>query len=209
MPRPRFERLKKEKRERILEAAAKAFAADGFEQASMNQILSEAGISKGAAYYYFDDKADLYISTIQHYLAGMADEIDFSMVDFKAEDYWQGIEAFYIAQFRSTYEKPWVMGVIKSALHAPPEILSSPALSGYVSYFLDGIDMILQTGQALGLVRTDLPHSLLVGLFTAVDRAADDWFLANRDEIDPSQIEQIAAQVFDSLKRLVERKNDD
>lgn len=209
MPRPRFERLKKEKQERILEAAARAFAAAGFEQASMNQILSEAGISKGAAYYYFDDKADLYVSTVQHYLATMADTVDISVDDFEAATYWERLKGLYLAQLLSNYEQPWVMGVIKSAFHAPPEILSNSGIPGYVTYFQDGIAAILEKGQAFGLVRTDLPQSLLIRLFTAVDEAADDWFLANRDEIDPSQIEPIALQVFESLKRLVEQKNDD
>ncbi len=67
MPRPRFNKLPEEKRERILEAAAKEFVAHGYEGASLNQILAEAGISKGAAYYYFDDKADVYATAVLHY----------------------------------------------------------------------------------------------------------------------------------------------
>ena len=35
--------------------------AHGFENASLNRIIKKAGISKGAMYYYFDDKMDLYI----------------------------------------------------------------------------------------------------------------------------------------------------
>ena len=67
MPRPRFARLTAAKRERIMEAAAKEFAAHGYEGATLNRILVEAGISKGAAYYYFDDKADLYLTALLHY----------------------------------------------------------------------------------------------------------------------------------------------
>ena len=68
MPRPRFEKLSPEKREQILETSAKEFAANGYEGASLNQILAKAGISKGAAYYYFDNKADLYVTTTHtHY----------------------------------------------------------------------------------------------------------------------------------------------
>ena len=64
MPRPRFEKLPVEKQEQILEAAAKEFTAHGYDGASLNRILEEAGISKGAAYYYFDDKADLYATKL-------------------------------------------------------------------------------------------------------------------------------------------------
>ena len=46
MPRPRFDKLAEEKRERILEAAAKEFAARGYDGASMNRIL-DGNISKG------------------------------------------------------------------------------------------------------------------------------------------------------------------
>ena len=204
MPRPRFERLKKEKRERILEAAAKAFAAAGFEQASMNQILNEAGISKGAAYYYFDDKADLYVSTIQYYLATLADSVDLSVDDLTAENFWTRLKILYLAQLQSSYEKPWVFGVIKSAAHVSPDVLNSPGVSSYVTYFQDGIAALLEKGQELGKVRIDLPQSLLFNLFTAVDETADDWFLAHRDEIGSAEIEPIALQVFETLKRVVE-----
>ena len=64
MPRPRFDKLPPDKRGRILEAAALEFAAHGFDGASLNRIISTAGISKGAAYYYFDDKADLYATVV-------------------------------------------------------------------------------------------------------------------------------------------------
>src|SRR5215813_12480608 len=65
MPRPRFNTLPTDKRQRILEAAALEFAGRGFEQASLNRIIETAGISKGAAYYYFDDKADLYATVVR------------------------------------------------------------------------------------------------------------------------------------------------
>lgn len=64
MPRPRFNTLPPDKRQRILEAAALEFASRVFEQASLNRIIEAAGISKGAAYYYFDDKADLYATVV-------------------------------------------------------------------------------------------------------------------------------------------------
>ena len=42
------------------EVAAREFGEHGFEGASLNHILAEAGVSKGAAYYYFEGKADLF-----------------------------------------------------------------------------------------------------------------------------------------------------
>jgi AcrR family transcriptional regulator len=206
MPRPRFERLEKEKRERILQTAAKAFAAAGFEQASMNQILDEAGISKGAAYYYFDDKADLYATTVHHYLTTLVNTLDLSVEGLTADTFWPRLRELYLSQFRNSYEQPWVFGVIRSATHVSPELLASTDLAGFVTYFQDAIAALLQKGQELELVRTDLPQSLLIRLFMALDEAADQWFMANWDDLSPSEVESIAAQILETLKRLIEEK---
>lgn len=205
MPRPRFERLKKEKRERILEAAAKAFASAGFEQASMNQILEAADISKGAAYYYFDDKADLYATTVHHYLMTLVNTLDLSVDDLTVDNYWTRLEEMYLSQFRNSYEQPWVFGVIRSAAHISPNVLASSDLAEYVTYFQDAIIALLERGQALGLVRTDLPQSLLSRLFMAVDETADQWFMANWDELGSAKVESIAERIFDTQKRLLEQ----
>jgi AcrR family transcriptional regulator len=59
MPRPRYENIDPLKKSKLLEAAMKEFAANGYELASINRILDAAELSKGSFYYYFDDKLDL------------------------------------------------------------------------------------------------------------------------------------------------------
>ena len=55
----RFEKLSKDKRQRILDAAREEFARVPYEEASINQIIKNAGISRGSFYTYFEDKKDL------------------------------------------------------------------------------------------------------------------------------------------------------
>lgn len=55
----RFLKLDKEKRERILSAAREEFSSVPYEDASINKIIKNAGISRGSFYTYFDDKEDL------------------------------------------------------------------------------------------------------------------------------------------------------
>lgn len=52
--------LSPEKRKQILLGAARVFAADGYEGASMARIAAEAGVSKGTLYNYFESKAALF-----------------------------------------------------------------------------------------------------------------------------------------------------
>ena len=53
-----------EKREELIDAAFTEFGEKGYENASLNNILKEAGISKGTFYYHFKNKEDLYIYLI-------------------------------------------------------------------------------------------------------------------------------------------------
>lgn len=52
------------KRAQILDGAKRCFLSLGFEAASMNEITSEAGVSKGTLYVYFEDKEDLFKALI-------------------------------------------------------------------------------------------------------------------------------------------------
>ena len=49
-----------QKRQQIIDGAKRCFLRMGFEAASMNDITSEAGVSKGTIYVYFNDKEDLF-----------------------------------------------------------------------------------------------------------------------------------------------------
>ena len=59
MARIKNEALHSQRKQQILQGAKKCFAAQGFHQTSMRQILSAANISTGAAYNYFSSKADI------------------------------------------------------------------------------------------------------------------------------------------------------
>lgn len=66
MPFSRFEKLAPEKREHLLDVAAREFAIYGFADASINRILEQAQMSKGATYYYFEDKVDLFCTVVRY-----------------------------------------------------------------------------------------------------------------------------------------------
>jgi len=54
--------LIEERKKQILHAAARVFAAKGFEGATISDIAREAGISEGSIYNYFKNKNDLLVS---------------------------------------------------------------------------------------------------------------------------------------------------
>ena len=56
----KFFDLKKEKQDRMINAALKIFALNGYRHASTDDIVKEAGISKGLLFHYFGSKLGVY-----------------------------------------------------------------------------------------------------------------------------------------------------
>ena len=203
MPRPRFYKLPEEKRERILEAAAKEFVAHGFEAASLNTILADAGISKGAAYYYFDDKADLYATAVLHYSEDMLAGSSFEPAQITAERYWDEIADLYRHQFTSYADRPWVFGLAKAGGALSAEMMTQGPLADLFAQAQFVLVQILRRGRELDLVRDDLSEELLLSLVIAVDDAHDRWLISHWSELSQADLEAAAARITDSLRRLL------
>ena len=56
--------VSEERKTQILAAATKVFTERGFADARMDDIVTEAGLSKGALYWYFDSKDAIIISIL-------------------------------------------------------------------------------------------------------------------------------------------------
>src|SRR5919109_4445181 len=55
---------REETRERVLAAAGRVFARRGFDATSLEAIADEAGFSRGAVYYNFADKEELFLELL-------------------------------------------------------------------------------------------------------------------------------------------------
>lgn len=64
-----------EKRGQILKSAAKVFADQGFDRASMSLLARECGISKANIYHYYDSKDALLFDILETYLSALRDRI--------------------------------------------------------------------------------------------------------------------------------------
>lgn len=71
-----FERASDERKEKILEVGIEEFATKGYENANINVIAKNAGISIGLMYKYFSTKTDLFVTCIQRGMAILDDAID-------------------------------------------------------------------------------------------------------------------------------------
>ncbi|MBN1657340.1 MAG: TetR/AcrR family transcriptional regulator [Anaerolineae bacterium] len=90
----RRERLKREREERILDAAAAVFAEKGYHGATVHDIAVHADVADGTIYNYFDNKFDLIIGILARVtdLDGLPDEL---MSGLHGDP-----RAFFVAAFR-------------------------------------------------------------------------------------------------------------
>lgn len=57
----------KRTRERIIEAALRVFRARGYAATSIDDLCSEAGVTKGAFFHHFKDKESLTLAAVEHW----------------------------------------------------------------------------------------------------------------------------------------------
>ena len=58
---------KEERQSQIMEAAMKVITHKGFSNARIDDIVNEAGLSKGAIYHHYEGKKDLFLALIDHW----------------------------------------------------------------------------------------------------------------------------------------------
>lgn len=64
---PTFANLPLGKQQRVVAAAINEFAANGYQRASLNTIVKEAGIAKGSVYQYFANKEALFLYVFEQF----------------------------------------------------------------------------------------------------------------------------------------------
>ncbi len=72
-------------KERILLTAVKAFLRSGYRDVSINEVVNELGITKGAFYHYFDSKDDLLVEIIEEYCFSFLYEFEELMSDLQTD----------------------------------------------------------------------------------------------------------------------------
>ncbi len=204
MPLPRFEKLDEPRRRTILTAAALEFGDRGFENASYNRIIERAGISKGAMYYYFADKDDLFRTVLEAATVQWLTHVGFPFEADDAASYWAACEAMYGRSLRFMLNDPENGALCLAIIHARARGEGHPALTALNEQMQGFTTQLVEQGQRLGAVREDLPADLIVEAALALMDAGDRWLARRWDEITPEAVDATASMMLGLFKRLGE-----
>ncbi len=199
---PRFASLPADKQARIMSAATAEFVEHGFSGASLNRIIRKARISKGAMYYYFHDKAHLYVALLASaYEELLRDNPPPDLESLDAQGFWPEIEAYAVKLFEAYQANPGLARLLRTA-HGVHREKGAPAIEDLRDLGKDQLRAIFARGQVLGLIRRDMPLELIVTMWSSIDSVADVWLLEMWDSLDPIQRERHVPMMVDLARRM-------
>ena len=160
--------VSEERKAQIYEAALACFSRKGYHQTTMDDIVAESGLSKGALYWYFKSKKELFLSLFQELMEQYGQAIE-SVVTGEAgatEKLRAGL-AFIRAGFEEIIS---FFGVIMEAwtLTRHDEDVERLTREIYEPY-VDTLTRIVQEGVASGEFRTDSPRATALVILTLFD----------------------------------------
>ncbi len=144
MPRTKqqFETMRKESRQRILDAALEVFAKQGYNSATVNAIAKTAKISKGLMYNYFKSKEDM----LNELMIGMLEALMCEYMPIKPKEKFtkEDITNFINIGIDLVLEKPYYWKLYFSVAIQPEVMnivfarmmeLGQPYMTGLTEYF--------------------------------------------------------------------------
>lgn len=199
MPLPRFTKLDPARQEAILAAARTEFAAHGYAQASYNAIIKDAGLSKGAMYYYFADKADLCRTVVERTMAGLPDAAGELGAFDDATGFWRALHGMVERVMAFVMSEPDILDLARLAYdeQGSSEVLQ-PLIDGAEQWCAGA----LRQGQRVGAVRDDVPLPLLATMVTGLLVHADRWIAGRLDQLDEAELTRLSFACLAMVEQL-------
>jgi AcrR family transcriptional regulator len=170
--------------DRLCAAAAAAFAARGLDGASLNGILSRARIGKSSFYHRFANKAALHDWVTERLSTALLNEIHPPQPHaFTTQDFRDELAALLARLGHVALTRPELLDLgrmFHNSADTPPERAITRVRLAVNRWIAD----VLESGQRLGSIRTDLPLDLLTAWAIATLTTIDKWALGieNRTE---------------------------
>lgn len=182
-------------RTRLLRAAARLAETKGFQMTSLDEVATEAGLTKGAIYWHFASKHDLLLElmqeTIRKQLEGRPDEFSEIMAaKDRAGALARWLENELPDQDSSAAQ---AMLFVECSVHPDPQVRDK--LRGIVREIIDRTTELTKALQAKGDITNLDPHVITVYLQAVLNGLMLNWL------IDPERVRP--AEWSDQLAQLI------
>lgn len=169
-----------DKRERILKAAVKVFARNGFHATRVSEVAKAAGVADGTIYLYFASKEELLVrlfeDRVEKLLGFMREELP------KEPDAPAKLRAVIAMQLGLIAGERDLAEVITVIFRQSTRLMKEFATPQFGAY-IDAIAKIVTDGQAAGAFRKDVSaHVTARAIFGALDGITLTWALGRAEQ---------------------------
>ena len=191
----RKEREKQQRKEEIINAAEKVFFSMGLEHATMDDIATEAELSKGTLYLYFKSKEDLHFEVARRAISLLSSHT--AQAVESAGNAIEKLELMGRATIAFMHTHPKHMQAIMSimATEAGTIELSSGDVQGIV-YGESSVGMLMKVveeGIREKLIRSDIPapliaHTLWMQIMSVIQFVSTEGSLIEMLDLTPEKV---------------------
>ena len=176
-----------------MNAAIRAFAQNGYHQATIAAVAREAGVAVGTIYLYFKNKDDLLISTFEEKVQEFIQLFRLQLGrEDSAEDKLRKLIHLHLFEMQ---QHPDLAAVFQLELRQSRHFMSAYPKVDLKPYF-DLLGEIIEEGQEQGFLRKDFYLSAVKkALFGAIDETVTSWLLAGKG-YDVTQMADPLADLF-------------
>jgi hypothetical protein len=116
-----FENLDENKKQKIINAGFKVFAAHGYVKASVDEIVKAADISKGSLFYYFESKKNFFLYLYEYSGEQLEKMVDSPGPDGKPTymeytDFFERLKAIQLLKMKHSMAHPHMYSYMKKAV---------------------------------------------------------------------------------------------
>jgi AcrR family transcriptional regulator len=196
-----------ERRAEILASATKMVYTKGFDQMTIQDILDDLGISKGAFYHYFDSKQDLLTAMID----GMTEQAVQVLTPLIEDPTLNAVEKMrrYFAQASNwkLSQKEYFLSLLRIWFDDDNIIMRNKVQRATISLIGPMVAAIIRQGIREGTMNTAYPDKageIIVGLVANLGEfGASKLMWADLKSEDFLFIEQTAAAYNDAMERII------
>lgn len=189
MPLPRFARVPEQVRTRIRAAVRRRSLAEGVDRVGLQPVMAEAGLSRSAAYNYFDGRDDLVDWAIDEALAELAAILSTWEPQRDGEAFWRSLLAGETRLRAALAGDPSLRALVAASRRPRVDGADRPDPAAWLrAAFADAV--------ALGLVDTSPGREVIEHVTLAAVAALDELELATPGSLPPDALRAVLSRLW-------------
>ena len=191
-------------RDRILQAARIVFARHGYQDATVEHVVREAGLARGSFYTYFSSKHDLF-----RHLAGVIDRsIAEEVVKSDALHKSNPIENLSISNqvYLAVVKRNYDLYVLVDGVASFDHTVRDARLASRQKH-IDRVAKKIQQWQAMGWAGPDVNTELAAALLVSMTATFSRWLYVGESHFDENEALEYLNNIWITTCKLAEPKN--